>query len=177
MDFLQGNSIYVYLFIFFGKMLEVTAATIRIVLINRGERIKGSIVAIMEIMLWIIITGTVLAGFTSDIWKVVVFCAAFATGVYLGSWLEGKLAIGLSTMHVITDDNHKIGEITDILRSNHIAVTVMDGEGKSGHRKILLIHIRRSRVLHAIKLINAIDENSVITVSDVRALRGGYIKK
>ena len=63
MDFLMGNSIWVYLFIFFGKILEVSVSTVRLVLINRGERTKGAILAFFDILLWVLITGTVLAGF------------------------------------------------------------------------------------------------------------------
>ena len=177
MDFLQGDSVLIYFFIYFGKMLEVSCATLRVVLISRGERVKGSIIAILEIFLWVTITGTVLAGFTSNIYKVIVFCAAFASGVYFGSWLENKLAIGLSTMHIIAQKNEDIEEIVSVLRAQKIAVTVVDGEGKDGLKKILIIHIKRSRVSSAVKLVNSVSSDCVITVQDVRALKGGYIKK
>ena len=38
LDFLKSDSIWVYFIIFFGKVTEVTFATLRNVLINRGER-------------------------------------------------------------------------------------------------------------------------------------------
>ena len=40
-DFLTGDSVWVYLMIFFGKILEVTVSTLRLVMINRGERLQG----------------------------------------------------------------------------------------------------------------------------------------
>lgn len=60
LKFLQSDSIWIYFIIFFGKITEVTFATLRIVLINRGERVKGSLVALIEVFLWIYVTGTVL---------------------------------------------------------------------------------------------------------------------
>ena len=52
-DFLTKPSVWLYLFVFFGKIIEVAVATIRIVLINRGERVKGSITGFFEVSLWL----------------------------------------------------------------------------------------------------------------------------
>lgn len=131
-EFINGKSIWVYLFIFFGKILEVTLATIRNVLVNRGERNKGTIISIFEVIIWVIITGTVLNGFTSDIWKVIVFCVAYALGIFLGSYFEDKLALGLSTIQVIAPDAENCQTIAEALRCEGHAVTVIDGEGKNG---------------------------------------------
>lgn len=175
MEFFLGTSIWVYIFIFLGKIIEVTTATVRMVLINRGERTKGSIIALFEVSLWLIVTGTVLSGFTEDILKAVLYCVAFALGNFVGSWVEGKIALGLSTIQVISHCNHE--EMVNILRKNNLAVTVIDGEGKEGEKKILFIHLKRSRITEAVKLVNSVNENCVITVTDVRVLRGGFIKK
>ena len=177
-EFVNGKSVWVYLFIFFGKILEVTLATMRHVLINRGERNKGTILSVFEVIIWVIITGTVLNGFTSDIWKIVVFCAAFALGNFLGSYVEGKLALGLSTMQVISPDPESCKTLADTLRSNGLAVTVIDGEGKDGaKRKVMIIHLKRNKISQTVKLIRSISDKSVIAVSDLKVIHGGFIHK
>jgi uncharacterized protein YebE (UPF0316 family) len=176
LNFLKGDSVWVYLFIFFGKIIEVSMATLRIVLINRGEREKGSIIALFEVALWVIVTGTVLAGFTEDILKVVLYCVAFALGNYLGSRLEAKLAFGLSTIQVIAD-RADYQSVSEILRQNNLAVTEINGKGKEGDKKILLIHLKRSRIPATVKLVNQTNPKCVIAVSDLRVVRGGFIKK
>jgi uncharacterized protein YebE (UPF0316 family) len=130
LKFLQSDSIWIYFIIFFGKITEVTFATLRIVLINRGERVKGSLVALIEVFLWIYVTGTVLVGFQKAPLKVAVFVLAFALGNYLGSWLENKIALGLSTIEIITTDD--TGNLVEVLRANNLGVTVTIGEGKEG---------------------------------------------
>ncbi len=177
MDFFTGNSVYVYLFIFFGKVLEVSAATVRNVLINRGERTKGTMIAMVEIMLWITVTGTVLAGFTEDILKVVLFCIAFALGNFIGSWLESKLALGLATVQIIMTESPEYALLTEQLRQMQLAVTVTEGMGKEGPKKILLVHLKRNRIPATVKLINSVAPESVLTVSDLKIIRGGFIKK
>jgi uncharacterized protein YebE (UPF0316 family) len=54
MNFLTESSVWIYFFIFFGKILEVAVSTVRLVLINRGERVKGSVLAFFDILLWVL---------------------------------------------------------------------------------------------------------------------------
>lgn len=177
MEFLLGNSIWVYVIIFTGKIIEVSVATLRMVLINRGEKLKGSIIAFFDVLLWLLITGSVLSGFGSNILKIIVFALAFAIGNYLGSWLESKLAFGISSIQLIMNDNEIVNELLKVLRSNSFAVTVIDGQGKDGGRKLLLIHIKRKNIPKAIRIVHEMSKDAIITVNDVKAIRGGFIRK
>jgi uncharacterized protein YebE (UPF0316 family) len=176
-NILAHPSVWVYLFVFFGKILEVTVATIRIVLINRGERLMGSITAFFEISLWLLVTGTVLVGFQEDLLRCLVFALAFACGNWLGSWLEGKLAFGLSSLQVIVPLDDDTNSLVEELRSCDFAVTVLEGEGKDGKREVLVLHLKRKRIPAALSIIRSRLKQAVITVNDVRVVNGGYIKK
>ncbi len=177
MDFFSSDSPWVYLAIFVGKNIEVTFATLRIVLINRGERLKGSFVAFFEVLLWLLVTGSVLVGL--DDWKrILVFALAFATGNYLGSWLEAKLAFGLCSIQVIAPKNEASAALVETLRDQDFAVTVVDGEGKLNKRSVMLLHLKRRRIQEAVGLIKASNINNLmITINDTKVIRGGYIKK
>lgn len=177
MEFFKHPSVWLYLFIFFGKILEVAVSTVRLVLINRGERVKGAVTGFFEISLWIVVTGTVLVGFQDDIFRCVIFAIAFALGNYVGSWLEGKLAFGLCSIQVIINKDECGDCVVKELRDNGFGVTMMEGEGKAGRREILLLHLKRKRIPAAISLIKSRLENAVITVNDVRVVNGGFIKK
>jgi uncharacterized protein YebE (UPF0316 family) len=177
MDFLENGGILIYFFIFFGKILEVTVATVRVVLINRGEKKIGSIIAFFEILLWLLITGTVLVGFQEDMIRVVVFALAFAIGNYLGSWLEGKLAVGYCSIQIIVTDSIGTQTLIDELRNNNYAVTMIKGQGKDGERDLLILHLLRKRIPTAIEIVKSHLDNAFIIINDVKKLHGGYIKK
>lgn len=178
MDILTSDGIWIYFIIFFGKILEVSVSTLRLVLINRGERVKGSILAFFDVLLWLLITGSVLADFGASIPKIIVFCFAFAIGNYLGSWLDAKLAFGISSVQIIIEDTDIVSLLLERLRASSFAVTVVDGQGKDGKRKLLIIHIRRKRIPQAVKIINDVTENHcVVAINDVKSIRGGYLKK
>jgi uncharacterized protein YebE (UPF0316 family) len=106
----------------------------------------------------------------------VVYAAAFAIGNYLGVFIEGKLALGLSSIQVITKEGTG-SEVAKLLRDNNFGVTIIKGEGKETAREILLVHLKRKRIKEAMDLVNSQLENAVIIVNEVKALRGGYIKK
>ena len=177
MDFLQNLGIWIYFVIFFGKILEVTVSTIRMVLINRGERVKGTIVAFFDSLLWLLITGTVLQGFQEDPLRMVVFALAFAVGNYMGSWFEDKLAFGLSSVQVIVPESPESEDLANSLRKENFAVTVMKGTGRNGNRDLLLLHLKRKRIAQAVSLINTKLPGAVIVVNDSKIISGGYISR
>ncbi|MDD3822889.1 MAG: DUF5698 domain-containing protein [Sphaerochaetaceae bacterium] len=177
MDFLDNLGIGIYFIIFFGKILEVTVSTLRMVLINRGERMKGTIIAFFDILLWLIITGTVLQGYQEDPLRIVVFALAFSVGNYLGSWFEDKLAFGLSSIQVIVPESPESKALADTLRNQNFAATVIHGTGRNGERDILLLHLKRKRIAEAVSLINTNLPGAVIVVTDSKVISGGYIAR
>lgn len=173
----QTKSVWIYVIIFFGKMLEVSTSTLRIVLINRGIRLFGSLLAVLEIMLWLLITSTVLANFQSDPLKVIVYAAAFGLGNYLGSWLDEKLAFGLSSIQIMVSTVDDAHNLCNTMRENGYAITSMDVHGiEDETRYMMLMMIRRKSLSEVLELINKTAGSAVITVSDVKVQKGGYLR-
>lgn len=175
--FATGTGIWVYLFIFFGNILEVTCGTLRIVLINRGVRTAGSIIAFIEIILWLLVASSVLVGFRDDFWKGVIYALAFAMGNYLGSWLDELLAFGSSSVQVIIPDVHTAKIVQDGLRAMGFGVTEISVRGRDNDHSMLLISIKRNRLHEMVQWIEQHCSNAVITVSDVKSQHGGYFRK
>ena len=167
-----------YLFIICAKIVEVSLATIRIVLITKGERKIGAFIAFFEVSLWVILVSTVLDNITADPFKIVAYAFGFACGNYSGSWIEEKIGIGLSEMQVILKEELGL-KVATSLREQGFAVTVMHGEGKNHPRSILLMYVPRKKIKSIANDIRAIESSAVITVSDKKSVYGGFgmIKK
>ena len=173
----QTKSVWIYVIIFFGKMLEVSASTLRIVLINRGIRMLGCLIAIIELTLWLMITSTVMASFQSDPLKVLVYVVAFALGIYLGSWLDEKLAFGLSSVQIVVADAADAGKLSKTLREQGFGITTIDVHGMDEKQHYMMFTmIKRKSLQDALKIINDEVNNAVITVSDVKTQKGGYLR-
>jgi len=163
----------IYFVIFFVKIIEVSLGTIRIVLINKGERTIGAIIGFFEVTIWIILVGKVIAGITTDPIKAIVYSLGFACGNYVGSLIEEKLGIGMSEVQVIVlkEDGEKLA---NIIREDGFAVTVVEGQGKYFPRNILFAYVKRRKINKILKLIRGNQENAVITVSEAKPLYGGF---
>jgi uncharacterized protein YebE (UPF0316 family) len=175
--FAKGTTIWVYLFIFFGKILEVSFGTLRIVLINRGERTVGALIAVVEIMLWLIIASGVLAGFKEDFLKGIVYAVAFACGNYIGSWLDELLAFGLSSVQVVLPDLESAKEAEACLRAKGFGMTTIDVHGRDKDRSMLIMTMQRKRLHEAIAMLEEHCIGAVVTVTDIKTQRGGYLER
>lgn len=168
----QGGRM-IYLFIIIMKIIEVSISTVRIVLITKGERKIGAIIAFFEVSLWLIVVSTVLSGIAEDPLKVIAYAFGFSAGNYLGSILEEKIGIGLSEITVIVHEEHGLALATAI-RNEGFAVTVLDGQGKNHPRNLLMMYVPRKKVKSIVALIKNNQENAVITVSEKKPVYGGY---
>lgn len=167
---------WMYIFIFVAKLVEVSLATVRNVLINRGEKIKGAAIGFFEVLIWVYVVSNVITNVTEDFTKVIVYCFAFALGNYVGVTLESKLAIGTASIQAVVGvTRHE--ELENALRDRGFGVTTIHGEGKDGTVEVLMIYLKRKLVGEAIDLIREYVPTAMVTVNDVRELRNGYMKK
>lgn len=168
--------ILIYASIFVAKMVEVSLSTVRNVLVNRGEKVKGSLIGFIEVLIWVIVVANVLSDIASDPIKVLVYCVAFSCGIYLGVVLEDKLAIGTSGIQAVIPED-KREELAAILREKGFGVTIMQGQGMEGPVCVLMIYLKRKSLDEASALIRKHCPNAMITINDVRHLRNGFIRR
>jgi len=165
----------IYFLIFFAKLLEVAIATVRTVLMARGNRVAASLLGIVEITIWIIVTSTVLLGLRDDPLRAVAFGLAFAAGIYLGILIEDKLALGLAQIEIIAEPG-TANEIISKLRDSGYGATTFEGEGLEGKKISIELKLMRKDVPPTMKLLREY-ENLFVTVTDIRKLSRGNIKR
>lgn len=177
MEFLMNlEGPLLYLIIFCAKIVEVSISTIRLVLINKGERVKGAILGFVEIMIWLVVVSSVLTNIAEDPIKVLIYAAAFSLGNFIGVTIESKIAVGLASIQVVV--NQKDGELlAGALRDQEYGVTIIEGKGKDESVKSLLfIQLKRKKIPEAVKVIKQNNPNAYITINDIKSMLGGYIK-
>lgn len=173
-DFFTAVPWYILLAIFVAKNIEVTVGTLRVILITRGYRLIGSMLALVEIFIWVFVAGNVLTGLTQTPIKAVVYGLAFTTGVFLGSLVEGKLAFGTILIETITSEEY--GPIIAArLREIGHGVTTLVGYGKEKPKIIVKVIAKRRLFADVNNEILKIDPRAVIVKADVSELTGGYL--
>ncbi len=175
-EFTAGTSLLVYVFIFVGKIVEVSLGTLSTVLINKGIRIPGILVGIVEYVLWLLITTSVMIGYKEDPIKILFLVSASAIGKYIGMILDEKLAFGLCSVSVYLPSGEESMKLADYLRDNGFAMTILDGHGIDDSKKyVLLLTLKRKRYKELMELISKQSSDAVITVTQVSSFTGGYL--
>jgi len=167
-------SIIELLLILFSKVIEVSMGTMRIILINKGYRKPGSILAFFEVLLWVFVASTVIIGITDAPLKGIVYAFGFALGVYIGSLLENRLAVGKILIHVIASNDEACRIISELRVHGH-GVTSLDAHGKDSNRTVLMIFANRKNKHIIIDLIEKTDNKALIVANEVNIVSGGYV--
>ena len=109
-----------------------------------------------------------------SVWELLFYCGGFATGNYVGSWLEEKLMNTFTLVEVILEDGPSAQAAIEAVRGRGLGATVIRGMGRSGPRLIVEIFCRR----HDVQAVQALfAHDGFVTVSDVKRCTGGWFPK
>lgn len=173
-DFFTAVPFWEVLLIMFAKTVEVSIATLRMILVNKGFRKQGVFISFFEITLWIIIVSSVLNGITEAPIKALAYAIGFSVGIYIGSKIENKLAFGKVLIHAISS-KETATKLSILIRQSGYGVTSIDAHGKDIDRVVLMIFANRKGKEEIIKLIESTSPDAMIVSNDVFVIRGGFI--
>jgi len=158
------------LFIFLARVADVSLGTFRTIVIFRGYKLLASLIGFVEIIIWLVAAGQVFKNL--DQWHLAfAYSAGFATGIYVGMWIENRFAIGKELIRCISFNRdilaHKI-------REEGFTVVSVDGDmGEEKPVEVLFIVEKRRFIPKLIHLIHELDKNAVYTVSDLKSVYDG----
>lgn len=163
-----------YLVIFVAKVIEVTLAILRTIMITKGERIIGSVIGFFEVLIWIALVSTVLTNISADPYKIIAFALGFSAGNYLGSVIESKIGLGNTTITAIVGQD-KGPDLAKYLQEKNLGATLMNGSGrKETSKNILMLVVKRKEAPEIIELIKNYDHTAFITIAETKPVYGGY---
>ena len=156
---------FIPLFIFFARILDVSIGTIRIMFVSKGYRGKATLLGFVEVLIWIIIVAQIFTNL--DNWlNYIAFAAGFATGNYVGMYIEEKMKMGVQIYRIIV--NQENSGLAEELMNRDFRVTVVPGEGKHGPVKVLFTVAKRKRWQELSDVVNELAPNAFYSVEDVK---------
>ncbi|MEW6096412.1 MAG: DUF5698 domain-containing protein [bacterium] len=87
--------------IFLARVVDVSIGTMRIVFLARGRRLLPSVLSFIEVMIWLMAIQQIFSHLNNPLCYIA-YAGGFATGAYLGVFIDHKLALGLRVIHIIT---------------------------------------------------------------------------
>lgn len=175
MEWLDSDTFVLFgvpMLIFLGRMTDVTLGTIRIILISRGLRRVAPLVGFCEILVWLVVLTTVIEQLDRPL-NFIAYAGGFATGTYVGMLIESKIALGLLSVGVVTDDD--ASDLLARLRSARFGVTQFAARGLQGRVRFILTIVPRRDLDRLLDIVRSLHPHAFVTISDVRAASEGYI--
>lgn len=148
---------FIYIAIFFSKIIENALSTLRLIVVANGKKKLGAFLQAIIALVWILVTGIVIVDIDKDILKIVFFCIGSAVGSYLGSIIEEKIALGSNILMCVINEKYE-KHIKEILK-NYQITTICEKDNKYS---ILLILLKRKEINRISKIIKKIDQSSII---------------
>ncbi len=157
-----------------AKIVEITIQSLKTCMMVKGQRLKAAGLGFVECTIWGLVISTIIGTLGDNLFLLAFYCLGYATGLFLGSTLESKIALGTSNLQLIANDENT-AKITEYLRENSRGYTVFNGHGSTDKMNMILIILPRRDSLPALKEIRKICENNVFVVaSEVSKYAGGY---
>jgi len=158
--------------IFFVRVLSITIATLRYLFMGRASKLVVFILAAFEALTFALTFGVVAQDLT-NIPFLVSYSLGFATGTYVGLFIEEKLGQGYSTVNIISMTRSL--PIVEAVRKAGFGATRTAGEGVSGSVGLIYVVARRKDVGQVVKIANDIDPKAFITVEEARSVSRGFL--
>ncbi len=168
------SPILVCLLVCAAKIVEITIQSLKTCMMVKGQRLKAAGLGFVECIIWGLVISTIIGTLGDNILLLLFYCAGYATGLFLGSTIEGKIALGTSNLEIIaSEENTAI--ITDYLKERSRGFTVFEGQGSTQKMNMIFIVLPRKesgKVLRELR--KKCDKNMFVVASEVSKYAGGY---
>jgi uncharacterized protein YebE (UPF0316 family) len=153
------------LLIFFARICDVSLGTIRVIFVARGFRYFAPVLGFFEISIWLLAISQIFQHL-DNVFTYLAYAGGFATGTFVGMWLEDKLSIGTVLIRVVTEKD--AGELIRRMKDQHFGVTTVNAMGGMGQVKIILTIVQRTSVPEVVDLVKQFNPHAFYTIEDVR---------
>lgn len=165
------NTFFLCLKIFLARILDVSLGVIRTVELVKDNTLKAVILAFLEVFIWFLIAKEALTTNEFNIFIAVFYSLGYATGTYIGSYLSKRFIKGCVGVQVVSSNinNNKI----EIIKKEGYGISSLKMDGRN--KRMLFIEVDKKKLNDLLSLLNKLDQDSFIIISDRKKIYGGYL--
>lgn len=158
------------LLVFFARVVDVSLGTIRIIFTSRGKKHLAPLLGFVEVFIWVSVIAEITKG-AHNLAAYLAYAGGFATGNYVGMWIEERLAIGNLVVRAILPENQTT--LIDELRASGYGVTSVNAHGAKGAVKLVYTIVSRKDLPSVIETIHNTYPKTFFTVEELRSVEQG----
>ncbi len=157
-----------------AKIVEITIQSLKTCMMVKGQRLKAAGLGFIECTIWGLVVSTIIGTLGDNLFLLLFYCIGYATGLFLGSTIEGKIALGTSNLEIIASEE-STQKILPYLREHQKGFTVFEGHGSTDKMNMIFIVLPRKEAGKVLKDIRRECDNKIFVVaSEVSKYAGGY---
>lgn len=153
------------LLIFLARIGDVSIATIRIIFVMSGKKVIAPILGFFESLIWLLAIGQIFSNI-DNVWSYFAYAGGYATGTFVGMYIEEKLAIGRVVVRIIT--KLPADELITFFKENGFRYSSLDGQGNKGKVNVIFTVIKREDLKDMIFNIKHFNPNAFYTIEGVK---------
>ncbi len=156
--------------IFMARVIDVSLGTIRIIFISKGYKLLSFIIGFFEVLIWLIAINQIWSDI-NNIWLYIAYAGGFATGSYVGIWLDEKISLGNAMVRIIIKKNSK--QLISKLKQNNYQITILNGQSGNEETdvKVILLVVKRKELKNLFKIVREVNPKAFYTIEDIRSTR------
>ena len=168
------HPILVCLMVCAAKIIEISIQSLKTCMMVKGQRLKAAGLGFVECAIWGLVISTIISTLGDNLLLLLFYCVGYAAGLFIGSTIENKIALGTSNLELIaSDDSTK--KITEYLKESGRGYTVFEGHGSKDKMNMIFIVLPRKETPAALRDIRRVCDGKVFVVaSEVSKYAGGY---
>ena len=157
-----------------AKIVEITIQALKTCMMVKGQRLKAAGLGLLECTIWGLVISTIIGTLGDNIFLLAFYCVGYATGLFLGSTIEGKIALGTSNLELIAGEE-STAKIIAYLKENGRGYTVFEGHGSVDKMNMIFIVMPRKQIPKVLREVRSVCDNKVFVVTtEVSKYAGGY---
>ncbi len=160
--------------IFFGRIVDVTLGTLRIIFVSKGEKYLAPIIGFFEVLIWIVVISEIFSG-TSDFVAYLAYAGGYAAGNFVGILIEQRIAFGVLLYRVYTTKNGK--DLVTLLSKQNFGATLTHGTGSLGEIDIVETVAERKMLKKLDTIFTSFDPDIFYVTEDIRTKQRGIFPK
>ena len=166
--------IVVCLIVCAAKIIEISNQSLKTCMMVKGQRLKAAGLGFLECTIWGLVISTIIGTLGDNLFLLLFYCVGYAAGLFIGSTIEGKIALGTSNLQLIANDENA-EKIKEYLKENNKGYTVFEGHGSTDKMNMIFIVLPRKEAPKLLKTLRKMCDNKVFVVaSEVSKYAGGY---
>jgi uncharacterized protein YebE (UPF0316 family) len=160
--------------IFVLRVIGNMLTTLRTVMLVRGQKIRSSILAIFESLVFAVAIGSVVSNL-NNIANLTAYVTGYAVGGYLGLMMEERLIQKFVAVQIISP--RYAHDIAEAIRAAGYGATESWGMGGGGQVGSVTTVVGHHQVREITKVAQKVDPDAFMMLEELRGISHGYFRR